>query len=127
MPKVYFYDTGLLCYLLGIENYEQIESYPLKGAIFENLAMGELLKSRYNIGREPNLYFYREQSGIEVDAIMMEGTSLHLYEMKAGKTFRHDFMENMNTLKNKMGDISASTVIYDGESFPPTCINIREI
>ncbi|MDE7349938.1 MAG: ATP-binding protein [Muribaculaceae bacterium] len=127
MPKVYFYDTGLLCYLLSVENYDQLENHPLRGAIFENLAMGELLKSRYNIGREPNLYFYREKTGIEVDAIMMEGTSLHLYEMKAGKTLRPDFLENMNTLKNKVGDISASTVIYDGESFPPTSINIRDI
>ncbi|MDE5850638.1 MAG: ATP-binding protein [Muribaculaceae bacterium] len=127
MPKVYFYDTGLLCYLLGIEDYEQLESHPLRGSIFENLAMGELLKSRYNIGREPKLYFYREQSGMEVDAVMMEGTSLHLYEMKAGKTLRPDFLENMNTLKNKVEDISASTVIYDGESFPPTSINIRDI
>ena len=127
MPKVYFYDTGLLCHLIGIENYEELENHPLRGSIFENLAMGELLKSRYNIGRDPNLYFYREQSGIEVDAIMMEGTSIHLYEMKAGKTLRQEFLENMSTLKNKIGNISASTVIYDGESFPPTTINIRDI
>lgn len=127
MPKVYFYDTGLLCYLLGIENLEQMETNPLKGAVFENLAIGELLKSRYNIGREPKLYFYREHSGIEVDAIMMDGCSLHLYEIKAGKTFRKDFMENMNTLKSNITEISTTTVIYDGESFPPTTLNIRDL
>lgn len=127
MPKVYFYDTGLLCYLLGIENYEELENHPLRGSIFENLAMEELLKSRYNTGREPKLYFYREQSGIEVDAIMMEGTFLHLYEMKASKTLRPDYLENMSVLKNKVGNISAYTVIYDGESFPPTSINVRDI
>ena len=126
MPKVYFYDTGLLCYLLSVENYDQLENHPLRGAIFENLAMGELLKSRYNIGREPNLYFYREQSGIEVDAIMMEGGTLHLYEIKAGKTLRPDFCENMKILKGTIPDIKTSTVIYDGESFPPTSLNIRD-
>ena len=127
MPKVYFYDTGLLCYLLSVENYDQLENHPLRGAIFENLAMGELLKSRYNIGREPNLYYYREHSGLEVDAIMMEGTALHLYEIKAGKTLRKEFTDNMNTLKDKISGISASTVIYDGESLPPLTLNIRDI
>lgn len=127
MPKVYFYDTGLLCYLLGIEDFTQLESHSLKGGIFENLAMGELLKSRYNIGREPNLYFYREQSGLEVDAIMITGATQHLYEIKSGKTLRKDFMENMNTLKTKIGDTISSTVIYDGDSFPPQAINIRDI
>lgn len=127
MPKIYFYDTGLLCYLLGFENCEQIETHPLRGMIFENLAIGELLKSRYNICREPKLYFYREHSGIEVDAIMMEGGALHLYEIKAGKTLRKDFMENMKELKGKISDVSTSTVIYDGESFPPQTLNIRDI
>lgn len=127
MPKVYFYDTGLLCYLLSIENFDQLDNHPLRGVVFENLAMGELLKSRYNKGLDPNLYFYRETSGIEVDAIMLEGGGIHIYEIKAGKTLRHDFFENMNTLKTKMTDIKSSTVIYDGESFPPMTINIREI
>ncbi len=127
MPKVYFYDTGLLCYLLSIENYEQLENHPLRGAIFENLAMGELLKSRYNKGKEPNLYFYREKSGLEVDAILVEGCSLHLYEIKAGKTLRPDFLDNIKALKKSISDVSASTVIYDGESYPPTSINIRDI
>ena len=99
----------------------------MRGAIFENLAMGELLKIRYNIGREPNLYYYREHSGLEVDAIMMEGTALHLYEIKAGKTLRKEFTDNMNTLKDKITGISASTVIYDGESLPPLTLNIRDI
>lgn len=127
MPKVYFYDTGLLCYLLSIENYEQLENHPLRGAIFENLAMGELLKSRYNKGKDPNLYFYREKSGLEVDAILVEGSSLHLYEIKAGKTLRPDFLDNIKALKKSINDVSASTVIYDGESYPPTSINIRDI
>ncbi len=89
--------------------------------------MGELLKSRYNKGKEPNLYFYREKSGLEVDAILVEGCSLHLYEIKAGKTLRPDFLDNIKALKKSISDVSASTVIYDGESYPPTSINIRDI
>ena len=127
MPKIYFYDTGLLCYLLSIESYEQLDNHPLKGAVFENLAMSELLKSRYNKGLDPNLYFYREKSGLEVDALLLEGGRLHIYEMKSGKTLRPDYMENMKAVESVLSDISSSTVIYDGESFPPMAINIRDI
>lgn len=127
MPKIYFYDTGLLCYLLSIENYNQLENHPLRGAIFENLAIGELMKSRYNRGLDPNLHFYREKAGMEVDAMLLEGGSIHLYEIKAGKTLRPEFLENMKTLKKLISNISSSTVIYDGESFPPTAVNIRNI
>ncbi len=127
MPKVYFYDTGLLCYILGIENHEQLENHPLKGTLFENLAMGELLKQRYNNAKDPNLYFYREKSGIEVDAILIEAGGLHLYEMKAGKTIRPEFMENMNSLKQTMSNVTASTIIFDGDNLPPMALNIRNI
>lgn len=127
MPKVYFYDTGLLCYLLSIENYSQLDNNPLRGAIFENLAMGELIKSRFNRGLDPNLYFYREQSGIETDALLVENGSLQLYEMKAGKTLRPDFKDNMTAIQQKLGNVQSTTVIYDGDGFPPLAVNIRDI
>lgn len=127
MPKIYFYDTGLLCYLLSIEDASQLANHPLRGAIFENLAMGELIKGRLNKGLNPNFYFYRENSGLEVDALLVLGTSTHLYEIKSGKTLRPEFMDNMNSLKQNFGSGTSSTVIYDGESFPPTSINIRDI
>lgn len=127
MPKVYFYDTGLLCYLLDIETYEMLENHPLRGAIFENLAMGELLKSRLNKALDPNLYFYREKSGLEVDAVLMTAGFLHLYEIKAGKSIRPEYFDNINALKRSQNNISASTIIYDGDSLPPICVNIRDI
>ncbi|MDE6511036.1 MAG: hypothetical protein K2L00_02955, partial [Muribaculaceae bacterium] len=77
--------------------------------------------------REPNLCFYREQSGPEIDAILIEGGALYLYEIKACKTLRPVFLENVKILKGSMPDIKSSTVIYDGESFPPTTVNIRDI
>lgn len=127
MPKIYFYDTGLLCYLLSIEAPEQLEKYPLKGAIFENMAMGELLKKRFNDGRDPNLYFYRENAGREVDALAMTSEGSNLYKIKSGKILRPDFLENMQYLKRTLPNINKISVIYDGQSLPPTCVNIRHI
>lgn len=127
MPKVYFYDTGLLCYLLSITSAEQLDNHPLRGAIFENSAIVELLKSQYNQSHDPNLYFYREHSGREIDALMVTPDGLDLYEIKAGKVFNPDFRKNMEYLKREISEINNTTVIYDGESYPPVSVNIRDI
>lgn len=127
MPKVYFYDTGLLCYLLGIESETQYQSSPLRGALFENMAMGELMKSQYNAGRAPSISFYRERSGKEVDAMIKTPEGLHLYEIKAGSTFKPEYTTNMTYVKELLGDVAEQTVIYDGESYPPGIVNLREI
>lgn len=127
MPKVYFYDTGLLCYLLSIKSPRQLENHPIKGAVFENVAIGELLKGRFYEGEVPEIYFYREKSGPEVDAMMMTPQGRNLYEIKAGKLLRPDYLENMQYLKRIFSDIANTTVIYDGQSFPPLSVNIREI
>jgi len=127
MPKVYFYDTGLLCYLLGIESETQYQSSPLRGALFENMAMGELMKSQYNAGRAPSISFYRERSGKEVDAMIKTPEGLHLYEIKAGSTFKPEYTTNMTYVKELLGDVAEQTVIYDGVSYPPGIVNLREI
>ena len=127
MPKVYFYDTGLLCYLLSIETPEHLANHPLKGAVFENMAIGELMKLRLNQAKDPNLYFYREQSGREVDALSLTAEGTNLYEIKAGKALRPDFMENMKYLKQQLPDVAKTTVIFDGETLPPVAINIRDL
>lgn len=127
MPKIYFYDTGLLCYLLSIEAPEQLENHPQKGAVFENLAICELLKNQFNQSRDANLYFYREHSGREVDALMVTPEGINLYEVKAGKLFKPDFKENMDYLKMTVDNIKTTTVIYNGESMPPITLNIRDI
>lgn len=127
-PKLYFYDTGLACWLLDIENPTQLATHPLRGAIFENLAVIELLKARFNVGENDNLYFYRENSGREVDIIQSLANKMKLYEVKASKTFNRDFLKNINYLKNLFGDkISESTVVYDGDTVPPLAVNIRNI
>ena len=127
MPKVYFYDTGMACFLLGIESEEVLKSHQMRGPLFENLAVCELLKKRYNEGKEPRLYFYREKSGLEVDAVAEEGGGLHLYEIKSGATLRSNYMDNMRKVKETLHNVNGTTVIYDSEGHPPLSINIREI
>lgn len=126
MPKVYFYDTGLLCYLLGLMSPEGVAASPLRGAVFENFAMGELLKRRINMAMEPNLQFYREHSGREVDALI-NSDGLHLYEIKSAKTFRKEFTDNTDYLKGLLPDVKSVVVVYDGQTMSPSLINVRDI
>lgn len=127
MSKIYFYDTGLLCHLLSIETPAQLANHPLKGAVFENMAIGELMKGRLNQAKDPNLYFYREPSGKEVDIMALTADGVNLYEIKAGKMLRNDYLDNMKYVRDLLPDVKSSTVIYDGDSFPPTAVNVRAI
>lgn len=127
-PKVYFYDTGLLCYLLDIHNYTELQHHPLRGAIFENLALTQFIKEKFNRKATWDLYFYRENKGREIDVLKTQGMYLNLYEIKSSKTFNKDFLSNLKVIKNLLGDkVVSSTLIYDGESFPPDIINVRDI
>lgn len=127
-PKLYFYDVGLACYLLGITTPEQLSSHPLRGALFENLAVNELLKRAYNQGRRPQLAFYRERNGLEVDILEGSAPRLHAYEVKSSMTLMADLFKNLNYLKHLMeSDIIATTLIYDGPSAPPEIVNVRDI
>lgn len=127
-PKVYFYDTGLACFLLGIEEPSQLETHPLRGALFENLAVIELLKQRLNKGKIPNLYFYRENSGHEADIVIDQANHLDILEIKASQTFNNSFLKNLSYLKKLLGDrIRSTAVVYDGTNIPPYTINIRDL
>lgn len=127
-PKIYFYDTGLLCYLLGIDNVSQLAVHPLRAAIFENFAVVELLKQRLNTAKQPNLCFYRENRGREADIVRADGDMLDIFEVKSSQTFNKSFVRNLNYLKELLGDkIRNSAVIYDGDFIPPSIINIREL
>lgn len=127
MPKIYFYDTGLACFLLGIDSEEILKTHQMRGALFENLAVCELLKKQYNAGKDPRLFYYREKSGQEVDVVAEQGGSLHLYEIKSGKTIRPDFIAKMYNVRQRLDNVTSATVIFDGESLPPMTLNIRDI
>lgn len=95
-PKVYFHDTGLLCYLLRIRDRDQLLCHPLYGSIFENWVISERLKKRLHHGEESNLYFWRDQKGHEIDLLSDEGTFLHPTEIKSSMTFHPDFLKNLH-------------------------------
>lgn len=115
-PKIYFYDTGLACYLLGIENEQQLETHPLRGALFENMIVLEFVKKRFNAGKIPKLNFYRDKSQREVDLIEEKGTALYAYEIKSATTFTKSFVHNLDYFRKVAGqDVASTQVIYDGE------------
>jgi len=128
-PKVYFYDTGLLCSLLGIRNPEELAAHPLRGQIFENHAVAEMRKQTDIERLRTRLFFYRENRGVEVDLIRekMIGVNYELYEIKSSKTYRSDFTANMKKASEIIPNVKSTTVIYDGETMGRIAINIRDI
>ena len=95
-PKVYFYDTALVCYLLGIRNVSQLNTHPLKGAIFEGMVVTELIKKRTNAGLPINVYYWRDKAGHEIDVIIDNGNKLLPIEIKSGKTINTEFFKNID-------------------------------
>jgi hypothetical protein len=113
-PKLYFTDTGLLCYLLRIKSPDHVSSYPLIGSIFENWVVSEIKKSFQHQGKEAPLYFWRDQHGHEVDLIIDQGNHLFCIEIKSGQTFQNDFLNSIVWL-NKLQDKKAGACIYGGD------------
>ena len=122
-PKVYFYDTALACYLLGIETEAQLSVHPLRGALFENMVINEAMKERMNIGKDPNLFFYKDRAH-EIDLIHVQGYELNVYEIKSSKTYHKEFYRGIDYLKNIFGErITRSAVIFDGDAEMPSAQN----
>jgi predicted AAA+ superfamily ATPase len=94
-PKLYFYDTGLLCYLLKISDPKMLEEHPLRGYIFENWIIVENAKSYYHQGKEPPFYFWRDTKGHEIDLVEDLGIELYPTEIKASSTFHPHFLKNI--------------------------------
>lgn len=114
-PKVYFYDTGLVCWLLGITSAQELEKHPMRGSLFENMIVVEKLKQCYNAGKTSNIFFYRDQSQNEVDIVQENGLHIEAYEVKSAKNFNSDFLSTILYLEKIMPNaIIRSAVIYDG-------------
>jgi hypothetical protein len=118
-PKLYFYDTGLLCALLGIEKKEHLELHPQRGSIFENAVAAELVKERLHAGREPNLFFWRDRSGFEIDFLIEKDHALDAVEVKSGKTVLSEFFRCLHRWREIAGAAAGrSCLVYGGdESF----------
>jgi uncharacterized protein len=102
-PKLYFYDTGLVSYLLGISNPSQLVQHPFRGALFENFIISELLKNRFNKGQQSNLYYFRDSTGNEMDVIIHEGKDLIPVEIKSAETINESFFKNFDYWKKLTG------------------------
>jgi predicted AAA+ superfamily ATPase len=112
-PKLYFYDTGLACSLLGIQKPSQLTTHPLKGNLFENFVVSEMIKNRFNRNQSNNLYFWRDNSGNEIDIVIDEGNRLYPVEIKSGKTITPDYFKGL-IFWNKLTGKEGGSVIYTG-------------
>jgi predicted AAA+ superfamily ATPase len=115
-PKMYFYDVGLAAYLLGMESETHVSRDPLRGNLFENLALMESIKYRFNRGRKNAVTFYRDSRGNEVDMILESGREVFPLEVKAGATIADDFFKGLKHFSRVAGELSHGCgLIYGGK------------
>lgn len=115
-PKYYFTDTGLLAYLLDIEKAGQVTRDPLVGNLFENLVVLEALKVRYNQGLTPNLYFFRDSHGNEIDLLHKSANHLIGVEIKSAATWNQRFKKGLMHFAQNNKPLTGSYVVYNGEA-----------
>lgn len=115
-PKYYFMEPGLLSYLLGIEKSTQVSRDPLVGHLFENLVVLEVLKSRYNQGRNAGLYFFRDSNGNEIDLLCKTGDGLIGVEIKSASTWNSGFTKGLDYFSQSNAELSRSMVVYSGDA-----------
>ncbi len=115
-PKLYFYDTGLACSLLGIQGVEQLDTHYLKGALFESLVLSELQKYRFNQGQRPADYFWRDNTGHEIDFLTEKPDGLKIAEIKSGKTIHATFFQGLDFYKNIAAAQVSAYLIYGGDT-----------
>jgi predicted AAA+ superfamily ATPase len=114
-PKIYFYDPGFATRLLGIRDTDQLSIHSSRGSLFENWVVTELIKNRYNRGLESNLYFWRDNSGNEIDIIMENGTNLRPVEIKSGQTLKQDAFKGLTKWLSLAGqDAENASICYGG-------------
>ena len=113
-PKIYFYETGLASYLLGIKNPDQVSRDPLVGNLFENMVIVEILKSQFNKGMEKSLYYFRDSKGFEIDLIIANGRKIIPVEIKSASTYNRDFSKNLKKICSFAPNAFSPTVIYSG-------------
>lgn len=115
-PKLYFYDTGLLCALLDIQSPEQVSTHYLRGHLFENLVISEYVKHRLHLGMRSNAFFWRNSTGHEIDLLIETRRTLHAVEIKSGETLNNEFFKNLRYFKNISGLPAESLfLVYGGE------------
>ena len=113
-PKLYFYDIGLVCSLLGIYNVNHIGNHPLRGALFENMVVSEFAKYNMNRALQTNIYYWRDKTGHEIDLIIDNPDRLIPVEIKSSETISNDFLKNIKYWKRLSGE-QKSFLLYAGK------------
>jgi uncharacterized protein len=114
-PKLYFHDTGLACYLLGIKKEQDLHAHFAKGSLFESFIISELLKNKFNAGEQSALYYLRDNTGHEVDLVSESSNRIHAVEVKSSSTINTDFFKNLEWLSKIAGNtILDKYIIYGG-------------
>lgn len=113
-PKLHFLDSGLLCHLLRIGSPEELQVHALRGAVFESWVVAEALKHRHHHGRTPDLYFWRDNHGLEVDLVFEHAGRLHAVECKSGATVAADWMAAVRRWQGVAGPGTAAPVLVHG-------------
>ncbi len=123
--KLYFYDTGVACSLLGLDNVQQLEKHYLRGALFENFIIADIYKQFYNKAKPATLYFWRDSHGHEVDCIVEQGNIFLSIEIKSGMTFDRRFIEGLIYWQEVSGQ-TKSVLVYGGnENFSLHNVDIK--
>jgi predicted AAA+ superfamily ATPase len=129
-PKLYFSEVGLAAYLLGIENPAHVTRDPLRGGLFENMVIADLLKTKLNQGKDPGLYYLRDDKGFEIDLIVKHGRSLLPIEIKSSMTFNSDFIKSLRIFCEREKMAKSPALIYAGEPLPDVhgvrCLNYTQ-
>ncbi len=112
-PKVFFYDTGLVSYLLGIENQKMFENHPNYGNLFENYVIAEIAKKEIHRNTHSELFYYRTSHGVEVDLIIDRRNKLELVEIKSSKKFSPDMVKSIQQL---IQNTEKGFLLYQGEN-----------
>ena len=116
MPKLYFLDTGLMAYLLGIRDVNTLATHASRGALFETLVVSEWIKRQFNAGQVAELYFWRDSAGHEVDLLIPQGNQFMPVEIKSGSTFSNDCTAALRKLSALFGDAALPPgIVYGGE------------
>jgi hypothetical protein len=116
-PKLYFYDTGLATWLLSVQQPEQLDIHPFKGAIFESFVISEFYKSRYNQGKSPAFFFWRDRSGNEIDLVVELAGKLKPVEIKSGKTVNQRYLNGLKKWMSLSGKTGIDpTLVYGGST-----------
>ena len=127
-PKIYFTETGLVAYLLGIREKAQLFTHPLVGNVFENMVVMEAVKFRLNRGVEPGLWFYRNSSGtVEVDLLMEDGANLHPREIKSSSTYSQRMGRGLSEFLKLSSNAVDPQVVYSGGTFDGVSVNFAEV